>query len=226
MFNYIYSTSDNWQNKALIFPDFRGQPVAGESMMKKLPLCRTYISLAFFLTLAACSQQHFVKINPALPVSQSNLGLNTTLGLKVIDSRPSNLISKWKGKFNVRSFRISPEQDLAEVLYTKIATGLQKTGFTPKRFPPENMQVLRVEILQLKSIYAEDIPRRGIKVDATLRAHCDNKGQTYKKVYRERLTRNPINPASFPNETLVNASLSGTLKKMFLDDRLLNCLAN
>jgi len=204
----------------LIFPYFGGHPIVGESRMKQLPLFRTYISLAFFLTLAACSQQHFVKIDPALPVSQSNLGL------KVIDSRPSNLISKWKGKFNVRSFRISPEQDLAEVLYTKIATGLQKTGFTPKRFPPENMQVLRVEILQLKSIYAEDIPRRGIKVDATLRAHCDNKGQTYKKVYRERLTKNPINPASFPNETLVNASLSGTLKKMFLDDRLLNCLAN
>lgn len=194
--------------------------------MKQLPFFRTYISLAFFLTLAACSQQHFVKIDPALPVNQSNIGLNTTLGLKVIDSRPSNLISKWKGKFNFRSFRIAPEQDLAEVLYAKIATGLQKTGFTPKRFPPENMQVLLVEILQLKSIYDEDIPRRGVKVDATLRAHCNNKGQTYKKVYRERLSRNPINPASFPNEILVNASLSGTLNKMFLDNRLLKCLAH
>jgi hypothetical protein len=194
--------------------------------MKKLPLCITYLFIVFFLTLAGCSQQHFVKIDPALPVSQSDRGLNTALGLKVIDSRPSNLISKWKGTFSIRSFRVSPEQDLAEVLYTKIATGLQKTGFIPKRFPSENMQVLQVEILQLKSTYDETLPRRGVKVDATLRAHCDNKGQTYGKVYREQLTRNPINPASFPNETLVNASLSGTLKKMFLDDQLLKCLAH
>jgi uncharacterized lipoprotein YajG len=194
--------------------------------MKKPLLRKAYISVAFFLTLSACSQQHFVKINPGLPVSQSNLGLNTTLVLKIIDSRPRNLISKWKGTYSIRSFRISLKQDLSEVLHTKIATGLQKKGFKTKRFPSENMQVLRVEILQLKSIYDEDTPRRGVKVDATLQAHCDNKGQTYKKNYRERLTRTPIIPASFPNETLVNAALSGTLKKLFLDNRLLNCLAN
>jgi len=209
---------------ALIFPGFWEQPVVGDSMMKKLPPFRTFISLAFFLTLAACSQQHFVKIDPALPVGQSNLGQNTTLGLKVIDSRPSNLISKWKGKFNFRRFRITPEQDLADVLYAKIATGLQRTGFTPKRFPPGNMQVLKVEILQLKSTYNKNRPNLGVKVDAILRAHCANKGQTYRKTYRERLTRNPIAPTSFPNETLVNASLSGALKKMFSDDQLLKCL--
>jgi uncharacterized lipoprotein YajG len=192
--------------------------------MKTL-LFKTFVS-GLFLALAGCSQQHFININPALPVNQSNLGQHTTLGLKVIDSRPGNLISKWEGKFNVRSFRISPEQDLTEVLYSKIATGLQKTGFTPKRFPSEKMQVLKIEVLQLKSIYNTASPRRGIKVDATLRAHCDNNGQAYSNTYRERLTRNPINPTSFPNETLVNASLSGTLKKIFLDDRLLKCLAH
>jgi len=196
-----------------------------DSMMKKLRLCRCFISLALFLIIAGCSQQHFVKIAPALPVSPSNLGMNTTLGLKIIDSRPSNLISKWKGKFRFRRFRIAPEQDLADVLYTKIATGLQRTGFTPKRFPSKNMPIFKVEIMQLKSTYDETGPRLGIKVDAVLRAHCNNRDQTYKGTYREHLTRKPITPASFPNETLVNASLSGTLKKMFLDDRLLKCLA-
>ncbi len=193
--------------------------------MEKLRLFRNFIFLALFLTIAGCSQQHFVKIAPALPVSSSNLGMNTTLGLKIIDSRPSNLISKWKGKFSFRRFRIAPEQDLADVLYTKIATGLQRTGFIPKRFPSKNMPIFKVEILQLKSTYDETGPRMGIKIDAVLRAHCNNKGRTYKGTYRERLTRKPITPASFPNETLVNASLSGTLKKMFLDDRLLKCLA-
>ncbi len=193
--------------------------------MRKLKLFRKVILLSLFLYFSGCSQQHFVKIDPALPVSQSNLGQNIIMGLEVIDSRPSNLISKWKGKFNFRRFRITPEQDLANVLYAKIATGLQRTGFTTKRFPPKNTQVLKVEILQLKSIYEEAGPNLGVKVGAVLRAHCNNKNQTYRMEYRERLTRNPIAPTSFPNETLVNASLSGALKKMFSDDRLLNCLA-
>lgn len=195
-------------------------------MMNKLPIIKTLLSIALFLTIAGCSQQHFVKIAPALPVSQSSLGQNTTVGLTVVDSRPSNLIAKWKGKLNFRRFRITPEQDLANVLYAKIATGLQRTGFQPKRFPPENMPVLKVEILKLKSIYDKDDPNLGVRVEAVLRAHCDNKDQTYRKIYREHLTRNPIAPTSFPNETMVNASLSGTLKKMFSDDPLLKCLAH
>ena len=193
--------------------------------MKILLPCKTFFLISRLLYFAGCSQQHFVKIDPALPVSRSDLGENTILGLKVIDSRPNNLIAKWKGRFNFRRFRITPEQDLADVLHAKIAIGLQKKGFTPKRFSSQNMKILKVEILQLKSIYNKDAPRLGIRVSAILRAHCENKDQTYRKEYRERLTRSPIAPTSFPNETLVNASLSGALKKMFSDDRLLKCLA-
>lgn len=195
-------------------------------MIKILRPFGTFILISLFLYFAGCSQQHFVKIDPALPVSRSDLGQNTILGLKVIDSRPNNLISKWKGKFNFRRFRIIPEQDLADVLYAKIAIGLQKKGFIPKRFPSPKMKILKVEILKLKSIYDENSPNRGVKVSAVLRAYCNNKDQTYRREYRERLTRNPIAPTSFPNETLVNASLSGVLKKMFSDDRLLKCLAH
>jgi len=193
--------------------------------MKISRIPRNFILIFLLLCLTGCSQQHFVTIDPALPVNQSNLGQNKILYLKVIDSRPNNFISKWKGKFNFRRFRVSPEQDIADVLYAKIAIGLQKTGFTPKRFPPQKMKVLRVEILQLKSIYDENGPNLGVKVTAVLQAHCNNNGQTYKREYRERLTRHRIAPTSFPNETLVNASLSGALKKMFSDDQLLKCLA-
>lgn len=187
---------------------------------------RKIILISFFLCFSGCSQQHFVKIDPALPVNRSDLGQNKIVSLKIIDSRPSNLISKWKGKFNFRRFRITPEQDLASVLYTKIATGLQKTGFTPKRVSSQGGQILKVDILQLKSTYDKKDPNLGVKVSAVMRARCSNKGQTYRNEYRERLTRNPIAPTSFPNENLVNASLSGALKKMFSDDKLLKCLAH
>ncbi len=191
--------------------------------MSPFKFALTKISL--FLIIAGCSQQHFVNIDPALPVNRSDLGHNSTVGLKVTDSRSSNLISKWKGKYNFRRFRISPEQDIATVLHAKIATGLQKTGFITKRFSSHNSQALKVEILQLQSAYDASDPNRGVKVGAVLRAQCINKDQTYRGEYRERLTRNPIAPTSFPNQTLVNASLSGALKKMFSDEQLLNCLA-
>jgi len=193
--------------------------------MKISRISRNFILTFLFLGLTGCSQQHFVTIDPALPVNQSDLGQNKILNLKVIDSRPNNVISKWKGKFNFRRFRVSPEQDIADVLYAKIVTGLQKTGFTLKRLPSQKIKTLRVEILQLKSIYDEDGPNLGVRVSAILRAHCNNKDRTYRKLYMEHLTRNPITPTSFPNEKLVNDSLSGALKKMFSDDQLLKCLA-
>ncbi len=218
-------TKSLWVKGKLMIPQYLVQRYAG-CKSQKMPIFRyPLILISLFLYCTGCSQQHFVKVDPALPVSRSDLGQNTSLGLTVIDSRPSNLISKWKGKFNFRRFRITPEQDLADVLHAKIATGLQKKGFTPKRFPSQNIKVLKVEILQLKSIYDENGPNLGVKVGAVLRAHCNNKDQTYRREYRERLTRNPIAPTSFPNETLVNASLSGALKKMFSDDQLLKCLA-
>lgn len=167
---------------------------------------------------------HSVTIDPAVPVSRSDLGQNKTIGLKVIDSRSSNLIAKWRGKFNFRSFRIAPDADLADILQNKIENGLQIIGFVPKRYSGRQTRVLTVEILKLKSVYHKKSPHLGIKVGSVLRAHCHNNNQTYKTDYRDHLTRNPIAPTSFPNETLVNAALSGTLKKMFTDERLLKCL--
>lgn len=167
---------------------------------------------------------HSVTIDPALPVSRSDLGQNKPVGFKVIDSRPSNLISKWKGRFNFRSFKIAPDEDLTDILHQKIEKGLQIIGFIPRRYSIQLTRALTVEILQLKSVYHEKGPRLGVKVDSVLQAQCNNNSQTYKMKYSERITRKSIAPTSFPNESLVNAAISGALKKMFADDHLLKCL--
>jgi uncharacterized lipoprotein YajG len=182
----------------------------------------TLIFVLLYFT--GCSQRHTLMIDPALPVSRSDVGQNKPVGFKVIDSRPSNLIAKWKGWFNLRSFEIAPEGDLAEVLHQKVEKGLQSIGFVPRRYSIQRVRALTVEILQLKSVYHEKRPQRGVRVRSVLRARCDNNNQTYKKDYQTRITRNSIAPTSFPNETLVNAAISGTLKKMFADSRLLKCL--
>lgn len=176
------------------------------------------------LFFSGCSQTHTITIDPALPVSRSDVGQNKTVGLKIIDSRPSNLISKWKGTFNVRSFTISPGNDLTDSVHSKIEKGLQIIGFVPRRYSTQHTRALKVEILQLRSVYHENRPRQGVKVSSVLRAQCKNGDLAYKMDYREQLSRNFINPTSFPNESLVNAAISGTLRKMFVDDHLLKCL--
>lgn len=183
-----------------------------------------FIFLIAHLFFTGCSQMHSITIDPALPVSRSDIGKNKPVGFKIIDSRPSNLISKWKGRFNFRSFRIVPDADLAEVLHQKIEQGLQIIGFVPRRYSIQQPRTLTVEILRIKSIYHKKRPQRGVVVDSVLRAQCHNNNQTYKMNYRVRLIRNPIASTSFPNESLVNNAISGALKKMFTAPQLLKCL--
>ena len=190
-------------------------------------LFRQFGFLTIFSTLflsLGCAQFHTVSIDPALPVSRSDFGQNQALGFKVIDSRPTNVISKWKGEYYFRSFRINPNEDVGEVLQKKISNGLQTIGFVPKRYTPSQSRTLTVSILQLQSVYHEKNPHQGVKVSAVLRGQCNNKDRVFKMNYGERLTRTTVTPTSFPNENLVNAALSGALKKMFTDDRLLSCL--
>jgi hypothetical protein len=190
-------------------------------LFRQLHLFTLIFALLYF---SGCSQMHSVTIDPALPVSRSDIGQNKPVGFKVIDSRPSNLIAKWKGMFSFRSFEIAPDDDLADTLHQKIEKGLQIIGFVPRRYSIQLTRALTVEILQLKSVYHEKRPQLGVKVGSVLRAQCNNKNLTYKMNYSERITRNSIAPTSFPNESLVNAAISGSLKKMFTDHRLLKCL--
>jgi hypothetical protein len=185
---------------------------------------RIFILIFAHLYFIGCSQMHSVTIDPALPVSRSDIGQNKPVGFKIIDSRPNNLIAKWRGRFNFRSFQIVPDEDPADILHNKIEKGLQIIGFIPRRYSIQLTRALTVEILQLKSVYHEKGPRLGVRVDSVLRAQCDNNRKTYKMDYRERITRKSIAPTSFPNESLVNAAISGALKKMFADPRLLKCL--
>ncbi|MFQ5450547.1 MAG: YajG family lipoprotein [Nitrospinaceae bacterium] len=176
-----------------------------------------------------CSQRHTVTIDPALPVSRSDLGRSRTIGLEVADARPSNLIAKWKGTFNFRRFTINPDPNLVETIYQKISKGLRIVDYNPKRLTMNMNRTLKVEIQQIKSIYHKRGPQMGVKVHVQFRATCENKNSTppsvYKKSFSGNRNRDPIPPTSFPNEKMVNDTISGVLGKLFADRKLLHCLA-
>lgn len=184
------------------------------------------IFVILFLLPSGCAQNHRVFIDPSIPIHISDIGKGLPVAVKVVDIRSSNIIAKWQGGFKVRKFTIISQGDLKEIFSTRIRQGLSKLGFTPKNSNFKTDRTLKIEILNIKSLYHENIPQMSIKVKADVRALCRNKGNRLSKIFTARKKRSGIAPATFPNEKLLNASLSEIMGKIFSDPALLACLTH
>ncbi len=182
-----------------------------------------FVFILILLPTAGCSTHHQVFLEPSLPIHDSSIGNNIPIALYVEDARSSNTIAKWKK--GIRKFSISSQNDLKEIFSIKLQQGLKKLGFLPKVHRRNPDHSLKVDILYIKSKYIERVPRMDVKVQAKLRASCNNNGKKYSNTYSGQKKRDGITPATFPNENLLNANLSEILAKVFTDDALLSCLA-
>jgi uncharacterized lipoprotein YajG len=183
-------------------------------------LIRSTLILVLLLS-AGCTTHHQVFLEPYLPIHDSKIGNNITVALYVEDTRQSNIIAKWHKGF--RKFSISAQNDLKDIFSAKLQLGLKKLGFIPKVHSRAPNTSLKVEILNIKSKYTVS-PRMNVRVKTNLRATCNNNGRNYSNLYSAKKSRIGITPATFPNENLLNASLSELLGKMFRDQALLSCL--
>jgi len=173
-------------------------------------------------------QRHYVTIDPYVPVTPHRFKNPKPIGLQVINARSSNNIAQKSGpdlfffrpKFTVRS-----ESDLTDSINQKISEGLLRIGFKPKKIEKVPTKTLRVEIVRLKSHYEEKLPALNVRVQAALRAHCTNRRKSYSKTYNYEKQLNSAPASTFPNEKLINSTLSATLKKMFEDKKLIFCLS-
>jgi len=175
-----------------------------------------------------CMQRHYIAIDPYVPVSPHSFKQPKPVGLQVINARSSNNIAQRSGPdffFFSPKFTVRSESDLTDVMRQKISEGLFRMGFKPKRIEKVPNKTFRVEIVQLKSNYEEKLPALKIRVQAALRAHCTNTKKSYSKTYSYEKQLNSVPASTFPNEKLINGTLSETLKKMFEDKELISCLA-
>jgi uncharacterized lipoprotein YajG len=179
-------------------------------------------TLHFFFT--GCAKSHRVFIDPSVPIHNSDVGKGLPVTVKVIDIRSNNIISKWQGGLKVRKFTILSQGDLKDIFISRAHQGLTKLGFSPKNSNFSAKRTLKIEILNIKSRYQENIPRMNIKVKAEIRATCQNKGKIFKKNFTSKKSRSDITPATFPNEKLINANLSEIMGKIFSDPSLISCL--
>lgn len=186
----------------------------------------TVFFLALFVNLLGCAKSHRVFINPSIPIHNSDLGNGLTVGVKVVDARSSNIISKWQGGFKIRKFTVISQGDLKDIFTTKIKQGLSMLGYSPKNFSSKSSRSLEIEILTIKSRYQEKPPKINIQVKADIKAICRNRERRISKNFSSRKNRSGISPASFPNENLLNDNISEVMGKIFSDPSILSCLNN
>ena len=103
--------------------------------------------LVFFIISSGCSQNHQVFIAPSILIHNSTIGKGLPVSVKVVDTRPNNVISKWEDGFKLRKFIIISQGDLKEIFRTRTRQGLTKLGFMPKKFNSKSNRSLKIEIL-------------------------------------------------------------------------------
>jgi len=175
-----------------------------------------------------CIQRHYIDIDPYVPVTPQSFGQLEPIGLQIINSRSSNNISQKSGPdlfFFSPKFTVRSESDLTDIIKRKINEGLLRIGFKAKSIEKVPYKTLKVEIVRLKSNYEEELPVLNVRVQAALRAHCNNRRKNYSKTYSFEKRLNSAPASTFPNQSLINETLSETLKKVFEDKKLIICLA-
>jgi len=183
----------------------------------------TIFTLSLFIIFLGCAKSHQVFINPSIPIHNSNLGNGLTVGVKVVDTRSSNIISRWQSDFKIRGFTVISQGDLKDIFTTKFRQGLTMLGFSTKTFNSNSKRTLEVEILNIKSQYQENPPNLNIQVKADIKVTCSNKNKVSRK-FSSRKNRSGLSPASFPNESLINNNLSEIMGKVFIDPSIIACL--
>ncbi|PIQ95449.1 MAG: hypothetical protein COV67_14785 [Nitrospinae bacterium CG11_big_fil_rev_8_21_14_0_20_56_8] len=192
-----------------------------------IPVERFFLNILFLLVLgglAGCATRHTVIIDPYVPVTSSQTGGGKKVGLKVVDSRKSNIIAKWSDKINLRKFDVVPDSDIIDTLDFKISEGLGRLGYYPKRNSGSLERLLTIELLLIHARYEEKLPNMKVQIKTAFHAECKNQGQSYGKIYTDRKNLESTPASTFPNEKLINASLSNILLQMFSDPNLLDCL--
>ena len=193
--------------------------------MKSIALKILSITIfVFFIISSGCSKNHRVFIDPSILIHNSTIGKGLPVSVKVVDNRSNNIISKWEDRFKVRKFTIISQGDLKEIFRTRTLQGLTKLGFMPKKLNLKSDRSLKIEILNIKSRYQEDPPKINIRVKANIKATCKNQKRKLSKNFTTSKNRFGVSPASFPNESFLNDSLSEVMGKVLTDPSLMICL--
>ena len=162
------------------------------------------------------------KIAPDVAVAQSNIGQGRTIGVQVVDERPNSDI----GRRAVGGAKIKMEDDIAAIYQASIIEGLSRQGFSPVVGAQSDGPTLKVEIRSLNHDVSTGWWTAGVEIDSTIKAYAINTDESYERVYRASDDdRMAVIPGAKTSNRKLNAVVSGTLRQLLEDRKLLEILA-
>lgn len=183
--------------------------------------------LCIFLLGSCAFIDQNLKVNPTVNYVSSTVGNGKKVGVRVVDERTDQFIGKRMTGYGYGAAKITTDQDLVAVLKDAILRGLQAKGFETTEFDqsPANARV------ELRSLQYDasiglwtggNIGKAAIKIVAT-----NSLGKTYEMTYRgQKEIRTAFVGSQETNTNVVNGALTEAIEEIFLDEKLLNFLAN
>lgn len=187
------------------------------------------LSLSLLLALLLISGCAFVpqvaNLNPEVPREGLIQGGGKVIGLQVLDERPSSELGH-RGHGYGAGAKIKSGQIVADVMFRKISEGLANSGFRVQAYEEGMPTTLKAEIRQIEYHSAQGIVTFIISSSSAIKGYCKNTQKLYEQMYRGAVEEDwLVTPFADTNERIINEALSNALKRMFLDRKLLECLA-
>lgn len=180
----------------------------------------------FLFLLSGCAwTPQVANLNPAAPKEGAMFASGQTLGLKVLDERPTKLLG-YRGHARGAGAEITTGQNVAEIMYEKILEGLENSGFKVETYKEGMSIFLKLEIRQIEYHSSQGLVTYNLNSSSAIKGYCKNGKKSYEQMYRgESEEEWLVPPFAGTNERIINESLSEVLKKIFIDKNLLECLA-
>jgi len=183
------------------------------------------LGLAVALSLGCTSKPQNIRLDPQVQAARSNAGQGKALWLQIKDARlrkTLGIVGDLEGKYA----HVSIEDDFSSTLYQSVSAGLREMGFAVQPTPAADQRSLMVEV---REIDYESL-RKGLAYDTQAKvavaAVAQNEGDRYERLYSAGETRSAaFLPSAQDNARAVNGLVSGTLRDMLSDEKLIAVLA-
>jgi len=186
-----------------------------------------YIALLTFCALfAGCAfNPQTANIAPTVAVMASSEGRGVTVGVRVVDERPSKSLGR-RGTAYGAAAEITAAQDIATIVQKEIIEGLKKKGFSALDYSDSANPKLSVEVRLLEYSTSQGFWTSGVNIKAALKAIAVKSGKTYEKMYRtDKEERVVVVPTAETNEKWINDALTEVLRQLLDDHGLIAFLA-
>jgi uncharacterized lipoprotein YajG len=182
--------------------------------------------LTFCALFAGCAfNPQMANITPTVAVMASSEGRGVTVGVRVVDERPSKSLGR-RGTAYGAAAEITAAQDIATIVQNEIIEGLQKKGFSASDYSDSANPKLSVEVRLLEYSTSQGFWTGGVHIKGAMKAMAVNSGKTYEKIYRtDTEERVVVVPTAETNEKWINEALSEVLRQLLDDHGLIAFLA-